>query len=65
MTKPQQSKTETETDIKQLVIEFHEIWKQNGEPHPSSNAYLALNRAFFYTKGLERGIQMTLEMQDD
>lgn len=45
-----------------LVKEFHEYWEQNGEPHPNSNVYLSLNRAFFFLKGMEEGIKVSSEM---
>jgi len=45
-----------------LLKEFHELWIEKGKPDPISNAYLALNRAFFYTKGLEAGIKITSEL---
>ena len=46
--------------IEELIKEFHEYWKENGEPHPSSNAYLAMNRGFFYIKGLEAADKIRL-----
>ena len=51
--------------VKGLLKEFHEYWKQHGEPHPSSNAYMSLNRAFFYTKGLETGSGLSFDFFDD
>lgn len=42
---------------KQLLEEFHELWLKEGEPHPNSNTYLALNRSFFFTKGYLKGIE--------
>lgn len=52
-----------EKNMKDWLKEFHEFWEAQGKPHPSSNAYLALNRAFFYIKGFENGIKMSAEME--
>lgn len=38
--------------------EFHQFWKDSGEPHPNSNKYLLLNRVFFFEKGMERGMDL-------
>jgi hypothetical protein len=38
-----------------LLDEFHQYWLSNGQPHPNSNAYSNMSRAFFYAKGYERG----------
>lgn len=42
----------------ELAKEFHEYWKENGEPHPSSNDYLGLTRAFYLAKGVEKGMKI-------
>lgn len=55
------NKKELDTALK----EFHTLWEKMGKPHPNSNAYLALTRAFFYTKGLERGIEYSAEMSKE
>lgn len=70
MSKGYKTATEAAADIqaksamKALLKEFHEEWKKHGEPHPNSNAYLALNRAFFYTKGYEKGIGYKMMFED-
>lgn len=56
-----QMKAAAAKEFKQLTQEFHEYWKANGEPHPASNAYIALNRVFFYSKGMERGVQLMVD----
>lgn len=38
--------------------DWHEFWKNNGEPHPSSNKYLELTRLFWYNLGFEAGIKI-------
>lgn len=58
MASQEQMEAVAKREFKQLAKEFHEFWKQNGEPHPSSNAYLALNRIFFYAKGMQRGVEL-------
>lgn len=42
-------------DMRAQIKEFYKVWEEHGKPHPNSNDYLALNRAFFYAKGYERG----------
>lgn len=44
-------------EIEDALNSFHEYWKEHGEPHPSSNAYLRLNRIFFYNLGYRKGIE--------
>lgn len=56
--------TDEET-MKQLSSEFHEFWKLNGEPHPASNHYLDLNRAFYYTKGIANGIKFANKVHNE
>lgn len=43
---------DTMVKAQDIVDEWHEYWEHNGEPHPSSNAYLSLNREFFFRKGM-------------
>lgn len=37
----------------ELIEEFIEYVNACGNPHPSSNAYMKLNRTFFFHKGME------------
>ena len=46
-----------------LNKEFNKYWEENGKPHPSSNAYIAMNRAFYYMKGFESA--MALDDDDE
>lgn len=57
-----------EPDIEQLKTykeEFHLFWKEQGEPHPNSNKYLTLTRVFWYTKGFESGVRISMEMEKE
>ena len=40
-----------------MLARFHVFWKDKGEPHPSSNAYLDLTRRFFYAEGYVDGLR--------
>lgn len=43
--------------MKRAIKEFREFWLANGEPHPNSNEYLAMNRAFFMAAGYSMAVK--------
>jgi len=33
------------------------FWERNGQPHPSSNAYIEMTRIFYWTEGYNAGLK--------
>lgn len=42
--------------IEKLQKQFHKFWLEHGEPHPSSNRYINMVKAFYYTEGYKAGM---------
>ena len=52
-------------EMEEMQKEFHQVWKEYGEPHPNSNKYLALVKSFYYTKGLFHGAEIKEKVEAD
>lgn len=51
-------KSKLESKLAAHQKEFHKLWEKHDKPHPNSNKYLALVKAFWYMKGIEEGVKL-------